>query len=60
MNDQMKLLCTNLLLTLKTFEIHIEAAALKDDGRIDRQESKEIQKLTKEVRKLEKEIDKLI
>ena len=59
MNEQMKMLCTNMLLALNTFETHIGIAAMKDDGNIDQRELKELKAIVKATQKLEKTLENL-
>lgn len=60
MNILMKSQVETVLLSLKTLHQSIEMAALKDDGKISKEEQKEIKIIRKAIADFEKEMSKIL
>ena len=58
MNDQMKLMVTNLQLSLSAFAGQLNLAAQQDDGKISPKEKKEIDAINKATSKYNKILEK--
>lgn len=59
MNRFMKSQVDSALLTLKALSQSLEMSALKDDGEISREETKQIKKIRKAISKFEKKMSKI-
>ena len=60
MNDQMKLIITNIQLSLTAFAGQLNIAAQQDDGNISREEKKKIDAINKATEKYSKALDKYL
>ena len=60
MNKNMLTFINGTITYLKTFETSLRMAALKDDGQIDRDEQKTIEKANKLTEKYIRELEKLV
>lgn len=60
MNDQMKLIVTNIQLSLTAFAGQLALAAQQDDGNISREEKREIDAINKATDKYSKTLDKYL
>ena len=59
MNRFMQSQVNNALLSLKALDQSLEMAALKDDGKVSRDEEKQIKKIRKAIRDFEKKMSKI-
>ena len=60
MNRFMKSQINTVLLSMKTLDKSIEMSARKDDGKISREEQKEIRKIRKAIADFEKKMNQLL
>ena len=60
MNTFMEMQIRNMKMFLDTFERSCKMAAVKDDGKIDREEAKQLAKLQAAVERFRKDLDKLL
>lgn len=59
MNSYIRLEITNQMMNCKNFLIACDRAAYKDDGKLDKQEKKQLAKLEKVTQKYIKELEKV-
>ena len=60
MNTFMEMQIRNMKMLLATFESSCKMAAAKDDGKIDREEAKQLAKIQAAVDRFRKDLDKLL
>lgn len=59
MNEYIRAQITNLLVMTKTFEQSCKMAAMKEDGKVDEDESKVLKKISKVTKRYQKELEKI-
>ena len=60
MNTFMEMQLKNMLMYLNTFETSCKLAAAKDDGKIDRQETKQLEKIKAATDRFRRDLEKLL
>lgn len=59
MNDYLKAQITNMTTMVKTFELSCKMAALKNDGKVDKTEEKQLKKISAASKKFIQELEKI-